>query len=109
MADNAKLVSIITPTKTLSGVLTPRPPTGSEKDIGLRRVISQPDDGYNFWVEFPTPLHNGNYHVVATQSGGGSAVGIIIPVTDRTGDKFRVITSGLLDTGDTIDFIVSPY
>lgn len=77
----------------------------------VRRTIAQPADGSDFFVNLPYPL-SGDYSV-----SGVSVLGASIPVIscvnegvgDRTGSRFRVVTSFALSTSDVLEFVVFPF
>jgi hypothetical protein len=75
------------------------------------RVIAQPADGSDFFVNIPAPpMPTDAYVVTGAQSGGAVIVGLEFPDTapaDRTTTQFRVITSAALSSGDTIDFVLT--
>jgi hypothetical protein len=73
---------------------------------GVTRTISQPADGTSFSVTIPTAMLNTSYKVTHGQADGASIVGIQTPIVGRTTTTFPVKTTGALNNGDTIDFIL---
>ncbi len=76
----------------------------------FRRVISQPQDGSDFFVTLPTPMSTRNYNISPTQAKGSQVVLFECPdeaASDRTTTTFRCITSATLSNGDIIDFVVA--
>jgi hypothetical protein len=70
----------------------------------VRRTISQPADGSDFYVTFSPDLDTDDYGVAWTLVKGASLVEIQAPTLDRTEGSFRVITTAALDDGDILEF-----
>ncbi len=60
----------------------------------------------DFFVPLPVVLGSGDYGVTVSLVKGGGYPGFELPVEDRVGDMFRVLTAGDLATGDELDVLV---